>query len=90
MRVFRPVFFVCGVLGLTMASLMFVVASYSWWLDDGEALIFAKSGITVTAISLVLAIPGVFKDFAPTTRQLYLITTLSWVSLSLFASLPFV
>lgn len=90
MRVFRPVFFVCGVLGLTMASLMFVVASYSWWLDDGEALIFAKSGMTVTAISLVLAIPGVFKDFAPTTRQLYLITTLSWVSLSLFASLPFV
>ena len=90
MRLFRPVFFVCGVLGLSMASLMFVVASYSWWINDGEALVFAKSGMAVVLVSLVLTIPGVFKDFAPTTRQLYLITTASWVSLSLFAALPFV
>ncbi|WP_438985165.1 TrkH family potassium uptake protein, partial [Aequoribacter sp.] len=89
MRLFRPVFFVCGVLGLILASLMFAVAAYSWLLNDGQELVFAKSGMAAIGISSVLTIPGVFKDFAPTTRQLYMITTSSWLSLSLFAALPF-
>lgn len=87
-RFLRPVLFVCGILILIMSGLMACVAVFAWWRQDPEMEVFLIScGITV-ACGSVLAFSCRAPGFHLISRQLYLLTSLSWVMMSLVGALP--
>ena len=87
-RFLRPVLFVCGILTLLMAGLMLAVACFAWWRQDPEMEVFLISfGITL-GCGLLLVFSCRDRGFHLVSRQLYLLTSLSWVLMSLFGALP--
>ena len=87
-RFLRPVLFVCGILTLLMAGLMLAVACFAWWRQDPEMEVFLISfGITL-GCGLLLVMGCHDRGFHLVARQLYLLTSLSWVLMSLFGALP--
>ena len=87
-RFLRPVLFVCGILTLLMAGLMLAVACFAWLRQDPEMEVFLISfGITL-GCGLVLVLGCHDRGFHLVARQLYLLTSLSWVLMSLFGALP--
>ncbi|MEB3734917.1 potassium transporter TrkG [Halopseudomonas pachastrellae] len=87
-RFLRPVLFVCGILTLLMAGLMLAVACFAWLRQDLEMEVFLISfGITL-GCGLVLVLGCHDRGFHLVARQLYLLTSLSWVLMSLFGALP--
>ena len=87
-RFLRPVLFVCGILILIMSGLMACVAVFAWWRQDPEMEVFLIScGISVgCGLFLVFSCRSV--GFHLISRQLYLLTSLSWVMMSLVGALP--
>ncbi len=88
MKLFRPVLYVCGMLALIMACLLLVPASLAWAADDGEHGTFYLSSALAALAGVVMILSGRGNRFALTARQLYLLTSLSWLSLSLYGALP--
>ncbi|MEL0168490.1 MAG: TrkH family potassium uptake protein [Pseudomonadaceae bacterium] len=88
LRFLRPVLFVCGILVLIMAGLMLSVAVFAWWRQDPEMQVFLTSFAITLACGLTLVLGCRDSGFHLVSRQLYLLTSLSWVLLSLFGALP--
>ena len=87
-RFLRPVLFVCGILVLIMSGLMACVALFAWVRQDPEMEVFLIScGITL-AFGLMLVLGCRASGFHLISRQLYLLTSLSWVMMSLVGALP--
>ncbi|MBN8412510.1 MULTISPECIES: TrkH family potassium uptake protein [Halomonas] len=85
-----PVLKVLSVLWLVLALFMLLPWGVLLWEGDSDAPAFARSLLTVLATVLVCwwltwRIPVELK-----TRQMFVLTTLSWLSISGFASLPLV
>ena len=88
LRFVRPVLFVCGILILIMSGLMACVAVFAWLRQDPEMEVFLIScGITL-ASGLLLVVSCRTPGFHLISRQLYLLTSLSWVLLSVVGALP--
>lgn len=88
MKLFRPVLYVCGMLAFIMAGLLLAPAIFALLTDDEEySTFFLSSGLAALA-GLLLMLPGLGHRFTLTARQLYLLTSLSWLSLSFYGALP--
>lgn len=90
LRLFRPVLFVCGLLAFVIAALLLVPALYSLFCGDGEYRAFFLAACIVTLIGCTLVVPGLNRPFALNARQLYLLTSLSWLMLSFYSALPLI
>lgn len=84
----RPIIYVCGILMLIMAGLMLAVALFAWIREDPEVMVFLISAGIVSALGLVMVASGRTAHFHLVARQLYLLTSLSWVMMSLAGALP--
>lgn len=79
---FRPVLYVCGLLALVMAALLLVPTLYALTTGDQESEAFLRACCLVLLLGGILILPGLNRPFALSARQLYLLTTLSWLLLS--------
>ncbi|WP_022963077.1 TrkH family potassium uptake protein [Halopseudomonas pelagia] len=84
----RPIIYVCGILMLIMAGLMLSVALFAWIRQDPEMSVFLISAGLVSALGLMMVVSGRSLHFHLVARQLYLLTSLSWVMMSLAGALP--
>ncbi|MAK91618.1 MAG: potassium transporter TrkH [Oleibacter sp.] len=87
-RLIRPVFYVCGILAFIMAALMLVPACYAYLTDDHEYQAFLIGSALTALAGMFMMAPGYEHPFSLTARQLYLLTSLSWLLLSFFSALP--
>ncbi len=88
MTLVRPVFYVCGLLLLILATLMLGVGLFGFIISDPETTVFLlSSGITASCgVGLVALFRP--RSFSLVARQLYLLTSASWVMMSLAGALP--
>lgn len=84
----RPIIYVCGILMLIMAGLMLSVALFAWIREDPEVMVFLISAGIVSALGLVMVASGRTTHFHLVARQLYLLTSMSWVMMSVAGALP--
>ncbi len=89
-RLFRPIFFVCGVLAIIMAGLLLAPTLYGYLTQDREYRAFALAACITLAGGVVLILSGRQERFNLTSRQLYLLTSMSWMLLSLTGALPLI
>ncbi len=83
-----PVCLLQGILLVVLAAAMCIPLGLLANDGDSEWLAFG-SGALITGISgLLLLLVGSRQHFSLTTRQMFLLTTLSWLSISFFAALP--
>ncbi|WP_428034150.1 TrkH family potassium uptake protein [Amphritea sp.] len=88
-KLFRPVLYVCGVLSLIMAALMLIPAGYAFLIShDPELVPFLLSAGLSTMLGILLILLFRASSFTLTSRQLYLLTTSSWMLLSFLGALP--
>jgi len=90
LKLFRPIYYICGVLALIMAMLMLIPAGYAYIYADPEFEPFLHSAAFTALLGLVFTLLFKSKEFSLTSRQLYLLTSCSWLLLSLAGALPFV
>ncbi len=88
LRLFRPVLFVCGIISLIMAGLLLIPTFYGLLVDDVEFRAFLLSATVSFLIGVFLLAVGKQRYFSLTARQLYLLTSLSWLLLSFTGALP--
>jgi len=88
LRLIRPVFYVCGILAFIMAALMLVPMAYALVTDDHEYKAFLIGSALTAAAGMLMMAPGYDEPFSLNARQLYLLTSLSWLLLSFFSALP--
>lgn len=89
LKLFRPIYYICGVLALIMAALMLIPAGYAYLYADPEFQPFLLSAAITALLGLVLILLFKSNGFSLTSRQLYLLTSCSWMLLSLAGALPF-
>ncbi|WP_430461496.1 TrkH family potassium uptake protein [Thalassolituus sp. LLYu03] len=89
-KLFRPVLYVCGILACVMAGLLLIPALYSWWVNDNELEAFFLASACVAVCGILMLAPGYTAPFSLNARQLYLLTSLSWLQLSFYSALPLV
>lgn len=87
-KLFRPVLYVCGILCVAMAVFMLLVAMYGVMIEDTEVQSFLFSSVISAATGMVLILVFRQRDFTLTPRQLYLLTSCSWVMMSLLGAFP--
>ena len=86
---FRPAFCVAGALLCALGGLMLLAGLVDSAHDGSDAEAFYFSGIATLAIGACLAIVNRFQDKRLSIRQGFLVTSLSWLFVALFASIPF-
>ncbi|WP_240776281.1 TrkH family potassium uptake protein [Nitrincola alkalilacustris] len=88
-KLFRPLLFVYGVLLLCMSVLMAGVTLFAGLTGDSEFRVFLVSSCAVFVTGALLTVIFHTRRFQLVSRQLYLLTTFSWVIMSLAGALPF-
>ena len=89
MNHFRPALFVTGLFLIGLAAFMWVPLLYMLWVgEDGGHEFLLSSGITLLTGGVLAYLFGKRESFALVPRQVFVLTTLAWVSVSLFAALP--
>ena len=85
---FQPVLFVCGMLAISMAAFMLIPIMVSLATNDHELIAFLIAAAWSAGIGLVLLLTNRPREFNLNARQLYLLTSLTWLMLSFFSALP--
>jgi len=85
----RPVFFVVGLMIAALGVAMFAPMVVDYMFDDRSWRAFGISGVLTTLLGGALALATYTPKPDMRARGAFLLTVLSWVALSLFASLPF-
>lgn len=85
----RPAIFTVGVLLATLAVVMCIPAIYDFALDHPDWQVFAASAGTTFFVGVTMALTTRTRNMKVTIRHAFLITTTSWMTLTIFASLPF-
>lgn len=88
MLMFRPVLLVVGILVLVMTGLLLAVSLFALWRGDPEQQVFLASAAIAGTAGGILVQFGRQAPFHLVARQLYLLTTLSWLAMSLVGALP--
>ena len=84
----RPIIYVCGILGLIMSALMLCVSAAAWVWRDPELPIFLTSAAIMAVLGIVMVALCRGSQFSLVSRQLYLLTSASWLMMSLGGALP--
>lgn len=91
MNTFRPAFFVTGLFLVGLALVMWVPIGYMLAVGESEAPDFLVSSAVTIACGLALAFANRRRGgFALVPRQVFVLTTLTWLGVVLFAALPMV
>ncbi len=89
MKQFRPAFFVTGVFLMGMGLVMWVPMLYMLVLHEPEWLAFPISSAITLVVGAVLArLNRQREGFMLVPRQVFVLTSLTWVSACVFAALP--
>lgn len=86
---FRPIFFVIGILLVTLAAGMGVPALVDLIAGQSDWRVFAGSAGACLFIGVTLILTMRMEKMRLGVRQAFLLTTLSWLVIALFAALPF-
>jgi trk system potassium uptake protein TrkH len=86
---FRPIFFVIGILLVTLAAGMGVPALVDLIAGQSDWLVFAGAAGACLFIGVTLILTMRMENMRLGVRQAFLLTTLSWLVIALFAALPF-
>ncbi len=89
-KLLRPILYICGILALIMAALMLLPAGFAYFTHDQELQPFLDSAAVTAVSGLTLILIFRSSTISLATRQLYLLTTFSWILLSLAGSLPLI
>ena len=84
----RPVLFVIGLFLIVLSLLMLIPAFYDIRMNESGQLPFARSAVTTFISGLILFAVFRRREFSLKTRQIFILTNLTWVSLNAFAALP--
>ena len=87
---FRPIFLVIGLLLATLALVMLVPMTVDFFAGNPDWEVFALSSGVTLFVGIAMALTSRTGVLHLSIRQAFLMTTLSWVSLTFFAALPFV
>lgn len=86
---FRPAFFVTGLFLIGLALIMWVPLIYIWVLnEDGWREFLLSSAITLSSGVVLATLFRQRQGFALVPRQVFVLTTLTWLSVSIFAAMP--
>jgi trk system potassium uptake protein TrkH len=85
---FRPVLFVVGLLLTTMSIGMCVPAAVDLYFGSPDWQVFATSAGLTLFIGVGLALTNHAPHFRLSLRQAFVLTTVSWIVLTIFAALP--
>lgn len=86
---FRPIFLVIGTLLSVLALAMLVPAFVDLYVDNPDWKSFVASSFLTAFVGIILVLTNHGEHDSLTLRQAFVLTTLSWVSLTAFAALPF-
>lgn len=86
---FRPVFLVIGILLTTLALFMCIPVAVDLFLGHPDWEVFAVSAGATLFTGIAMALSSNTSGAAFSVRQAFLMTTLAWVVLTVFAALPF-
>ncbi len=87
---FRPIFLVIGILLATLALIMLVPTAVDGFSGNPDWEVFAISSGVTLFVGVAMALTSRAGAMRLTLRQAFAMTTLSWLTLTFFASLPFV
>lgn len=86
---FRPVFLVIGLFLIILSGGMVIPAAVDLFLGNPDWAVFAASAAFTLFVGAATFMTARTGDVTLTLRQAFLLTTLSWVVLPAFASVPF-
>ena len=86
---FRPIFLILGFLLTTLAVMMMVPAAVDIFADNPDWQVFAAAGGVTLFVGVSLSLTSRTGGAKLSVRQAFILTTLSWVVLTVFAALPF-
>ena len=86
---FRPIFLVIGLLLATLALIMLIPAAVDFLAGNPDWEVFAISSGVTLFVGVAMALTSRAGVMNLSIRQAFLMTTLSWLTLTFFASLPF-
>ncbi|MEO5373858.1 MAG: TrkH family potassium uptake protein [Alphaproteobacteria bacterium] len=87
---FRPILLTVGILLTTLALGMLVPAAVDGYLGHHDWSVFLASSAVTMFAGLLLILGNRVSVHRLTVRQAFVLTTLSWVAVVLFAALPFI
>ncbi len=87
---FRPIFLVIGLLLATLALMMLIPTAVDFFAGNPDWEVFAISSGVTLFVGVAMALTSRAGAMNLSIRQAFLMTTLSWVALTFFSSLPFV
>jgi trk system potassium uptake protein len=85
----RPIVLVIGMLLTTLAVGMCVPAAVDAYVGNPDWQVFAAAAGVTSFIGVTMTLTSRAEDTRFTVRQAFLLTTLSWLVLTMFAALPF-
>lgn len=88
MNFLKPIALVCAVLLGILTGLMLAVSTFSQFIYDHSAAAFVESASITGFAALILYLIGRGQGFRLIPRQLYVLTTASWLLMSLAGALP--
>jgi trk system potassium uptake protein len=87
---FRPIFLVIGLLLIALGVMMLVPATVDAILGSADWMVFAVSAGLTLFVGVTTAMSCRVRRFRMSVRQGFVMATLIWLVITLFASLPFV
>ena len=88
MNNYKTVFFAIGVLLLILGVSMFIPIFVQLIYDQQNSTFLSSAFVTIF-IGMLLVLTNLEEDRKLNLQQAFLLTTLSWVSIAVFGSLPF-
>lgn len=86
---FKPVFFINGILLLILSGFMLFPVLIDLADRSPDWKVFASAQIVTSFIGFALIFTNMEKSFSLSLRQTFILVTMSWIFLTVFAALPF-
>lgn len=86
---FKPVFYINGILLLILSGFMLLPVLIDLADDSPDWRVFASAQIVTSFIGFALIFSNREKSFSLSLRQTFILVTVSWIFLTVFAALPF-
>jgi len=86
---FRPIFLVVGILLTTLAVFMCIPAIVDMFMGNPDWQVFMASAGVTLFVGVAMAFASNSGGAKLTVRQAFLMTTLAWIFLTVFAAIPF-
>ena len=86
---YRPVFFTIGILLLILSAAMIIPVIIDWSHQNNDWKVFAGSQCVTGFFGLALVLSTRQEKATMNIKQAFLLTNLSWITISVFGALPF-